>query len=709
MPTNSVSDILKTGPLALSLFLISHPAFAADPHGDHHYEAVVVTASGTPLDEVVQPVKIIDSTQLMQSSGSTLGDVLDGLPGISNGSFGPGVGRPVVRGLSGNRVKIAINGSDAADVSAMSSDHSPMVDVANAQQVEVLYGPATLLFGSGAIGGVINLSDDRFHSLPLIGKNGEAVTEGNASYSTSSADQGLEVKAKLDAGYKNWVFHLDGFSRSSEDFESALGVVQNTDTQGQGFNLGSSYIYGSGYTGLAVSVLDYEYGVPNEENDRTTVAPSRTRIDWVNETYLSGGLFESVKAQLAYNDYEHDEVKNGEVEGIFQKESMELKTIFSLSNGSGFESKLGLHLNSENLALCHDHLGCDAIPDFSGVSWDGTKGSFRQETGVDGIIYEFPHATPMPETETLDLAGFWLASKKWSGGKQEYALRVDQRTITADPVSVDPTGRQEASYYDDKDFLSVTASAGWSWLTDGNKFGLALGRTERAPSSDEIYWNGDHHATFSYQLHNPDLDKETAYTVDVTWQKIMDKSQLDMAVYYYDFDGFIYNDLKVIATTPSGGDPFHGNTVYRHEQEDAYLTGFELSWQKDLENNLSANLALDHAVGRLKEGDVKPLPRIPPASLLAGISWQWQHYLAKADVRYYSEQDKVSANESTTDAYATLNALLAYEMDLSDYHVDVHLKLDNILDESGRNHVSYLKEYSPIVGRNVTLDVGFSF
>lgn len=704
MIINFLSRKLEKGLVALFLTSISLGSVANDDHVDHHYEVVIVTASDTPLDEVVQPVKVLDSTSLMESSGSTLGEILSELPGISNASFGSGVGRPVVRGLSGNRVKIAINGSDAADASAMSSDHAPMADAANAEQVEVLYGPATLLFGSGAIGGVINLSDDRFHSFPFTDQDGKTVVEGEVNSSMSTADQGQELKAKLDAGFGSWVFHLDGFTRSSEDFESAIGSVQNTDTSSQGFNLGTSYIYESGYTGLAVSVLEYEYGVPNEDNERATVSPVRTRLDWINETQLSSGLIESVKTQVSINDYEHEEGTDGDVVGYFEKENTELKTIMALSDGFDFESKLGLHISSESLALCHDHFGCDGIPDFSGESWDGAKSTdFDIKTGDDGNPYEFSHYNPMPEADTLDVAAFWLMSNEWSQGKQEYALRIDQRTITTDPISIDPDGRQAAGYYDDQTFLAVTASAGWSWISDNNKYGLSIGRSERAPQADEMYWNGDHHATFSYQMDNPDLEKETAYTLDATWQKNLDASQVDAAVYYYEFEGFIYNDLLPVT------DPYHGNAVYRYEQKDAYLTGFELSLQKSLTDYLEVNMALDHAIGRLKEGDIKSLPRIPPASLLAGMSWKWQHYLVKGNIRYYSEQDQVAENESTTAAYSTLNALFAYELDLGKSHVDLHLKLDNILDEVGRNHVSYLKAYSPVKGRNVTLETTFSF
>jgi iron complex outermembrane receptor protein len=164
---------------------------------------VKITASGQLLNDVAQPIRVLGKEELQEQNGDTIGELLSSLPGISNASFGAGVGRPVIRGLSGNRVKMTINGTDSADVSAMSSDHAPMVDAANADQIEVIYGPNTLRFGSGAMGGVINMADSRFHEIPLDG------FEGRLQSSVSSADSGTNVNASIDAGNGNWVMHLD--------------------------------------------------------------------------------------------------------------------------------------------------------------------------------------------------------------------------------------------------------------------------------------------------------------------------------------------------------------------------------------------------------------------------------------------------------------------------------------------------------------------
>jgi iron complex outermembrane receptor protein len=672
----------------------------------HELQRQIVTASDQPLHEVVQPIKVLDEEALQQASGSTLGEMLESLPGISNASFGSGVGRPVIRGMSGNRVKVAVNGNDAADVSAMSNDHAPMAEAVNAKQVEIIYGPGTLLFGSGAIGGVINMVDARIHKTPLLDENGQAKVEAQINQRLSSVDAGFETSASLDAGFgKNWVFHLDGFVRESENYDSPEGEVLNTQTKAKGFSSGISHVRENGHSALAVSVLDYEYGVPNEDNEMAGVKPSQVRLDGEHEHIINGKLLESFKVQLSVNDYSHDETDNGDVVGYFEKENIEFKTVFTLNHDWISQSKVGIHLNHQALALCHDHDGCEGgVPNYSYLSWDGSKGTnFTQVNDSEGNMIEFAHDTPMPLSDTLDVAGFWIFSGDWAYGKKEFAIRADQRNIQLDPVSIRPASREDQAYYDDYRFLALTASAGWTWLTDSQKYGLSIARTERAPQADEMFWNGDHHATFSYQLDNPDLEKETAYTLDVTWQYFSQDYQLDAAAYYYDFDGYIYNQLLSVV------DPFHGNDVYQFIQEDAYITGFELSGQYQLTQLLMATASLDKVTGRLKAGSNKNLPRTPPMSALLGLAWQQNAWLAKANIRFYAKQDQVGENEQATDSYETLNIFVGYEFAFNDVELDVHLKGNNLTDELGRNHVSYLKEISPVAGRNFSLDMRLSF
>lgn len=659
-------------------------------------DTVKVTASGQLLEGVAQPIRVLDKDALQAKNGNTIGELLSDLPGIANASFGAGVGRPVIRGLGGNRVKMAINGTDSADVSAMSSDHAPMVDAANAETIEVIYGPNTLRFGSGAMGGVVNMSDSRFHESTLHG------IEGHIESSVSTADGGTNLSASTDMGTGQWVMHLDGFRRSSENFRAGDGAtVNNTDSESHGMNAGLNYIQQNGNAyGIAISALDYNYGVPNPDDDRATVDPSQLRFDAQGIVYsiLSA---DKLKMQFTRIDYEHGENFNDTVVGLFDKTSSELKTTLSWDNLAGWQSDLGFQWSNQHLELCHDHGGCPDIPNYSDKGWDGTEGAKLGENIAGG--YKFAHDTPMPLSDTQDLGVFWIMQRDWAMGLLELGARVDQRIIETDPVSIIPLYRQASSYYDDKTFNSSSISAAFTWRFEKQKLGVSVSRSQRAPSADELYWNGDHHATFSFQLDNPDLDVETAYSLDVTWTYDELDYQIQGAVYYYDFDGYIYNDLK------SYTDPYHGNPVYRNEQKDAWFTGAEWQLDYNVANNWQWFLRADYVHARLKEGTNKNLPRTPPLTTSSGIKWQDNNWKVTTDVKYYAEQTAVADNESTTAGYSVVNFYAAYTQPLQKSSVQFYLKAHNLMDELGRNHVSYLKEYSPVIGRNATLGITYSF
>jgi iron complex outermembrane receptor protein len=671
--------------------------FNANAVGEVALDQVRVTASGQLLNDVAQPIRVLSKEELQEQNGNTIGELLSSLPGIANASFGAGVGRPVIRGLGGNRVKLTINGTDSADVSAMSSDHAPMVDAANADQIEVIYGPNTLRFGSGAMGGVINMADSRFHQLPLNG------VQGRVQSSVSSADDGTNLSASMDAGNGQWVMHLDGFSRNSDNFRAGNGeTISNTASESQGISTGLNYIQKNGNAhGIALSMLNYEYGVPNPDDEQATVDPSQLRFDAQSIVYSLPPGIDQLKTQFTHIDYEHGENFGDTVVGLYDKTSSEFKATLSLSNIAGWQSDLGLQLSKQDLELCHDHGGCPEIPNYSNLNWNGQLGSNLSSSVYDGFI--FAHDTPMPITSTQDLGLFLVMERDWASGLLELGARYDQRVIKADPVSILPSYRQASAYYDDKTFDSASLSAALTWRFDQQKLGVSLSRSQRAPAADELYWNGDHHATFSFQLDNPDLEIETAYSLDLTWMYDGLDYQLQGAVYYYDFDGYIYNDLKSIV------DPFHGNPVYRNEQKDASFTGAEWQLDYDVSINWQWFIRADFVQARLKEGVNKNLPRTPPLTTGSGVKWHANNWQVSADVKYYAEQTKVANGETVASSYSVINFYASHTHLLAKSSVQFYLKAHNLADAFGRNHVSYLKEYSPVVGRNVSLGVNYSF
>lgn len=699
---------LRFSILALSVF--AHYSFA-DTNAT--LDTIVVTGgSDRSIFDTAQPVTVLGSDDIAKNAGDNLGTLLESLPGVSNAAFGAGVGRPVIRGLSGSRVKILQNGTDTSDLSAMSSDHSPMAEPSAGEQVEIVYGPATLLYGGGAIGGVVNVIDNRIQEVIIPGLHGQVSTK----YST--VDNGRHVEGMIDAARGNWNLHLDGFTRDASDYSSGeqgsipagnnSGKIENSDTSGSGGAIGLSWADGqTGFIGGSISTLEYDYAVPNLDGESFRVTPEQVRYDLKGAWTPVTGFLEELRGELTYNDYEHAETghRNDDPSapfvdiGVFDKETWEFLSRLRHSEVAGWYGHAGVQYSKQSLKLCHDHGGCDGIPSYN-TEWDGNIGFNLEGAERNGDLYA--HDTPMPLTETKQVGIFLVEHKETSYGSLELGARIDQVTISSDPASIDPVWRQDESYYDDLTFTPVTLSAATTWLlNDNERLGFSLARAQRAPEAPEIFWNGDHHATFSFQLDNRDLDVETAHTFDVNWIKKSEHNEIRIAAYYYRFNDYIYNDLK------SNTDPYHSNDVYRHEQADANFIGAEASWSRGLSDTISIDISGDIVSAKLADGD--DLPRTPPASLLIGLDWENSQWQARAEARAVAEQTNTAENEDASDGYLMINASVGYQFLLADSELTVSLDGNNLTDQYAINHVSYLKRAAPLPGRDFRLGVRWTF
>lgn len=665
----------------------------------------VVVSSGddSSLTDVAQPVLVLDKDALAKNPGDSLGTLLQQQPGISNASFGPGVGRPVLRGMSGSRVKIMVNGHDSADLSAMSSDHAPMAEAANAHQLEVIQGPATLLFGGGAIGGVVNVLDGKIARQPVNG------ISGNVSAKATSNESGRQLNAELNGGNGQYAWHISGFDKSSGDYHAAAGEqVANSDTSGNGVSAGFSLTSAErGFIGFSVAQSEYDYGVPNQHNTQTRVRPEQIRYElksaWLNP--LAGIV--SWHNELSFNDYQHDELTLPTVEGLFEQQSWEYNSRLRHAPLSGWQGQLGFSLRQQRLQLCHDHSGCSAIPDYSAQSWNGGRGSLLRND------FPFAHNTPMPASDTQDIGYYLVEKNNWQhtqlgSGNIELGARIDYRTISLDPKTVDPAWRQHRGYYADVNFAPLTLSAAASWnISQTQRWAISIARAERAPDAQEMFWNGDHHATFSYQLDNPELKKETAYTLDINWTLTRQNWLARVAVYRYLFQDYIYNDLKDLVN------PYHSaNAVYRYEQADAEFYGGEASLEYFFADNLYIRMQGDYVNAQLRQAadNSKNLPRTPPATALLQLGWQHHQWQAEVENFWSLAQHKTASQETAAAAYQHVNARINYShIGAADYEWLLGLQANNLFDAPGRNHVSYLKEFAPLPGRNISLTTSLKF
>ncbi|MFK4754624.1 TonB-dependent receptor [Oceanobacter antarcticus] len=666
-------------------------------------EEVRVTAPEQTPSEAISPV--LDQESIQGNRSQSLGALLESMPGVSNASFGQGVARPVVRGLSGNRVQILTNGADSADLSAMSSDHAPMADLAAANQVELVRGPAAFRYGSGILGGIVNVQDSRIHDTELDGIDGE-VTLGY-----SSNDQGWTRIARLDAGNGQTIVHIDGFDREGNNYHAGAngaqsggrsGEIFNSDTSSQGMAFALSRIFDNyGYLGLSISNLSSDYAVPNEDNDNARVAPDQTRYDLRTELPLDSSWANTWRLQLGWSDYEHDESTDDLVVGLFIQAFREWRTELDYQTESGWNGTIGIGSNQRSFELCHDHSGCEQIADHSDESWDGSQGP--DFTHYEG--YDFAHDTPMPSTVSRDIIGFWHADQPLTFGQLSLGGRVEQRQIQADESVISASFRQDEAYYKNRHYTPVSLSASLTYdLNDISQMIATLSRLQRAPTTDELYWNGDHHATFSFQLDNPDLKLETARALDISWQSYpaANASQWRISGYFYDYQDYIYNDLKDFT------DPYHGNRVYRHEQTDARLAGADANWTQPLSEQWTLDVGASLTRGWLvQSGD--PLPRMPADNLMLAFSRQHAHNRLRAEVFYHARQTQVAAAETISPAWYQLNLAARTEIRLANQTLRLDAQLRNLTNQYGEQHTSYLKEYAPIMGRNLLLELQWPF
>jgi len=666
---------------ALSATLSTHFALGADSPHSGELTGIVVTA--TPLGgdrlSTAQPTSVIAGDDLVLSLAPTIGETVAGEPGVSSTFFGPAASRPVIRGLGGDRVRVLTDGLATLDVSGLSEDHAVAIDPALADQVEVVRGPATLLYGSGAAGGVVNVVTNRLHDRVPDGVEGLVELRGDSVLAERA------VAGRIDAGVGRLALHLDAVWRETDDYDipgftqsrqlreqliaageepsEERGTVENSWSDTQSGGVGISYVGEDWTFGLALSRHETEYGIPGghehdeepggggeEEHEEggVYIDLEQDRLDLaLGRTFANGNR---LRLTGALNDYQHAEVEpSGEVGTLYEVDGRELR-----------------------LALDH------ALPG----GFNGTGGIQWQEvelvaTGEEAFV---------PESRTRTLGAFLFEQRDFERFTLELGARLDRQEIDGPKVPG----------YDD---TAINLSAGAIRPLGG---GLALvgqlARSERHPSATELYVDGPHAATGQYEIGNPDFDTEVGLQGDFGLRFDDGGVSAELRVFLADYDGY-----RFLSPT---GEVLDGLPVYQFLQEDAGFYGLEATASLPLgAGGWSLGLSADAVRGRLDQGG--DLPRIPPLRLGAELAWQRDRLRAALTARYSFEQDKVAANELPTDAFTMLNAELSWRPGSGS--TLLFLRGTNLLDEEVRYHTSPLKDEAPLPGRSLAAGVRFSF
>ncbi len=665
-----------------------------------HFDEIVVTASGDLRNESELPnaVSVLSGADLQLRMGATLGETLATEPGLSSTAFVPGATRPIIRGLSSARVRVLNGGMGTGDVSVESADHAVTSDPTLAEQIEVLRGPATLRYGSGAIGGAVNVVDGR-----IPANRAARSLDGRIDLVGGSAADERTGALQLNGGGGEWAWHLGAVNRSANPYEipgyarleedhdedggededhegeeeNAFGVVPNTDLETESGRFGLTRFFGDrGSLGVSFSGFATDYGIPpgahshaghedeedhdeeggddDEEESPIRLDMKQRRIDLRGSVYLPAPAFEKLDVQMAGTDYEHVEFESGEpgveyTNSLFETRVEVFQRERRASRGSfGFQ-----HVNRDLAAV-----GAEAfIPPTLTDSWAAFT---SQEIDRGSVRWQF-------------------------GARFE---QVDHRPANGPSRSGD----------------GVSASVGAVWTAgEAWTLGLSASRSVRLPSPGELFSDGAHIPTRTFDIGDPDLEPEVGAGLDITLRKEEGILQGKFTMFRQDFRDFIYHAFT--------GAEMDDLPVVRYSQADATMTGAELHARVALaewnEHRVHVEILGDTVDAELDEGG--NLPRIPPMSLGAGVHYHGHDWRAGVEWRWVDEQNDLAELEAPTDGYTMLNAHVGRRFTLQNQIFDVLLRGRNLTNEEARVHTSFLKTFAPLPGRDIALSARFWF
>lgn len=708
MATTRIGRKLAFGVAAAAL--MAQPAFAQPPaapspaedasgDADPGRDIVVITGIGPARtsDELIASTTVLTEDDLTTRLSGSLGDTLQGLPGISSTSFGPGASRPVIRGLGAERVQVLTNGIGVIDASSASPDHAVTGDPLGAERIEILRGPATLAYGGGAAGGVVNvidgliveeIPDDVFSASGYAGYT--TVDEGKTAAARVTGVSGSLVGVLSWTGRESGDIEIPGFAESArlraleeEEGEAhedhAVGTLENSGVESQSFSGGVSLIGDDGFVGVAVRRQENKYGIVGgheHEEEAVPVSASmfaplaigvaavgelpeqpfidmeQTRYDLRGGWRFAEGPYKRVTGSLSVVDYKHTEFEGpGEPGTVFTNEGYEARIEAEHAEFMGLEGSIG---------------------------WQASSRDFR---AVGDEAFVSPTVT--------DQAGIFIF-ETWE--QDEWGIEGGLRF---DRVRVDNSLAGSIS------FDTLNASFGVHGHVTENLFlGATVNSTERAPTDVELFANGPHLATQQFEIGDPTLDTERGLSLEASARWESGPLEIGASIYRFAFDRFIY-------LSPTGLEQ-DGLPEFLATQADATFNGAEMTASYDLGDNFGAAWKVDGAVdvvrGELDGGG--DLPRIPPTSAMLGLEAETALVSARLEARWASDQDDVASFELPTDGYTVIDLRTSWNIAPD---VDLILEGTNLTDEDVRYHASPLKDLAPVAGRSFRIGVRASF
>ncbi|MFC5458570.1 TonB-dependent receptor domain-containing protein [Massilia niabensis] len=687
----------KPTPLALALLCAfgAPLAHAQTDSGRAHADpdsipTVVISASvlGLVGDDMITPVTSLSGGELVRARESTLGETLNNQPGITSSHFGAGASRPVIRGMDGPRVKILSDGAEVQDASTISPDHAVAFEPVLAERIEVLRGPSALAYGGGAVGGVVNIIDRK---IPT--RTPDKAVEGSAELRGNSAAREKTGAFEVTGGAGNFAIHAEGVKRDADAYRVGSDWKEGSRVAGsyrksETGSVGLSWVGERGYLGAAYTKERAEYGIPGHNHEFGSCHPHGDHLhcgghgheeEGEGHDHEHGHGAEEVpfvkldsdrwdvrgeyrnpvvgitkaRVRASFTDYRHDEIEEGELATRFTNKAHDARVELEHAPVAGWRGVVGAQTTRRDFAAA----------------------------GEEAYV---------PPSITKRHALFVTEEYKLGDWRFEAGARHEWQDIAVEGGQQDTSARG----------TSVALGAVWKF---GPEYSLraSAARTHRLPTAEELYADGVHLATSTWEIGNPNLGKETSNNVDLTLRKFAGATTFSLSAFHNRMDNYVYANTL---------DNHEGFQLVEYAQRDATFMGLEGEVRHKLSRNLEATLFGDYVRARFDDGEgSRNIPRMAPHRIGTRLNAHWQSWHGMVELYRVGTQDDVAAFETPTAGYNMLNIGTHYTTRIGGVPAQLYARLNNLTDELAFSHTSFIKRAAPLTGRNLTAGVRFTF
>jgi len=654
---------------------------------------ISASALGLLSDDMITPVTSLAGAELVRARESTLGETLANQPGITSSHFGAGASRPVIRGMDGPRVKILSDGSEVQDASTVSPDHAVAFEPVLAERIEVLRGPSALAYGGGAVGGVVNILDRKIPTQ-MPSKS----IEGSAELRANSVAREKTGAFEVTGGSGNIALHAEGVKRDAGEYRVGKGWDEGRRVHGsykdtETGTVGLSWIGERGYLGAAYTKERTEYGIPGHNHEFESCHPHGT------ELHCGGHGHEGEDEEGHEHEHEHgaEEVpvvkldsNRWDVRGEYRNP---VAGITKARLRASFTDYRHDELEEGAIATSFMNKAHDARLEFEHAPLGGWRGVFGMQTTRRDFTTEGEEAY-VPPTVTRRHAAFITEEYKLDNWRFEAAARHEWQDIKVDNARFTDARDSDARG------TSVALGAVWKFQP---QYSLRVGasRTHRLATAEELYADGVHLATATYEIGNQDLDKETSSNVDLTLRKFEGDTTFSLSAFHNRVGNYIYAHTL---------DEHEGFQLVEYTQRDATFTGLEGEVRHKFSNIIEGTLFGDYVRARFDDAEgSRNIPRIPASRIGARVNAHWNAWHGMVEAYRVGTQGKVAEFENRTAGYNVLNIGTHYTTRIGGVPAQIYARINNLTDELAFSHTSFIKEAAPLPGRNLTAGVRFLF